>query len=239
VRTDRISVVIMNWARSANVIRFVKQYHGCHNIGEIIVWDASVASPLPPGVFDDLKDKVHYVRSHHDFGLYPRYMMGAAAEGNSVMIVDDDLLLPASTIDALHDYHKKDPLTIHGLIGRQPTLDGNYTPHLVVGPCEIVLTRALITSPWLCGRAVAWGTKHIRELPGVPTGNGEDIVLSYTAMAESGRLNRTYKLAYSNEDRGNPQAISTRFKAHGQHRSAVVKWCRRYIMDGRQTPVLK
>jgi hypothetical protein len=230
---DKLSVVIMNWARPANVVRFVGQYARHPRVGEVIVWDPSRDHPLNATGLHHLSGApIRYIRSDYDFGLYPRYLMGAASHESGVLIVDDDIELAPGTINVLHDEYLKDPRLVHGIIGRQPTEDGSYTGETFHGAVEIVLTRTLIASPWLCGRAAAWGTRHVRDLPGTPRGNGEDILLSYTAIAESGQRNRAYKLAYTNHGYDDDNAISVRVKGHGEHRTAMVKWCRKQILGG-------
>ena len=237
----KLTVVIMNWARPLNLIRFVSKYARHERVGEVIVWDASPDNRLNSEIFDAVGPaRVVVVRAWADLGLYARFAMGALSTQNGgVLIVDDDIELPTKTITALHDKWLTDKTgVIHGLIGRQPTPDGSYTAPTVHGPVQIVLTRALITSPAMCAKALTWGVRHMKELPGKPRGNGEDIVLSHVAMAETGLLNVAHDLPYMNHDFDDKNSINKRFAGHGDHRTAMVRWCRTFILGGKLPTVL-
>ena len=64
-------------------------------------------------------------------------MFGAMGNESGVLIVDDDIELPEQTIRVLHDEYLKNPKQVHGLIGRNPTKDGSYTPGTVHGPWRL------------------------------------------------------------------------------------------------------
>ena len=229
-----LSVVIMNWARPANVVMLVNQYLHESRVSEVIVWDSSpYRLNLPP---HHMLRHVHNISQPGDewspMGLYPRYAMGALAAGEAVLIVDDDIQLTSPAISELHDEWMKDPEVLHGVFGRQPPESGEYSISNSTGPVQIVLTRAVVASPWLCARALAWGTRHMKQCPGTPRGNGEDIVLSHVAMAMTGRLNQAHPVQFRNMNYDDKNAISVKVDDHIQHRTAMVRWCRKNILGG-------
>ncbi len=154
--------------------------------------------------------------------------MASLAAYPAVLIVDDDLTLPGATVTQLIQHWHEEPDVVHGIFGRNPAADGTYKPVTVHGRCEVLLTRAIVVDRVICAAALRFG---VQELPGEPRGNGEDIVLSYTAMAASGKRNVAYSLPFINLDYDSQDAISVRFRNHEAHRSDVVRWCRKVILS--------
>jgi hypothetical protein len=233
--SNKLTVVMLDWKRHDTVRRLVAGYLAHPRVGEVIVWDSG-PSRRPIDGHPNLRH-IHNPcpadAKWSPLGLYPRYAMAAVASNRAVAIVDDDIELPEHTLTSLHDDWLRDSAVIHGLIGRNPNAGGNYTPETHYGPVQVVLTRALVVDRYLCGLALAHGSRIIESLPGTPRGNGEDILLSHVAMAHSGRLNSAYQLPYKNHGYDDANAISVAVADHGSHRSQVVKWCREQILGGR------
>ena len=69
------------------------------------------------------------------------------------------------------------------------------------------------------------------RVAGLPKGNGEDIVLSLTAMAEARKPNRIHAIpVHELLPDDDPDAISVRWPGHAEHRTAVVRWCLTHIV---------
>jgi hypothetical protein len=239
-----ITIVIMNWARPRNVWQLIDKYAGYSRVGEIIIWDASHSKPMPSCITtlsgskhlgerkEPAGEKIKYVRSQVDFGLYPRFAMAAIAQYPAVLLVDDDIDLPSATVNALYEKWMCEQKIIHGLFGRNPDADGLYPSSYASGACQVILTRAAMMSRALAAAVLPYGAQHLITLPGEPRGNGEDIVASHVAMATSGKLNRAHTLPYTNMNYRDEHAISVRFAGHAAHRTSMVVWCRHKILKG-------
>lgn len=218
---DRASIVMLNWKRPDNVRKLANYYSSIDLIGEIFIVDNN-----PESEFSIQCDKVSVIQSPKDLGLFSRFAIGALASDSAVFLLDDDLYLPENTLRELFSKWKTQPNVLHGIFGRNSTPEG-YSRKAVHGNCEIVLTRAVLTTPEVCGHAVSYSHQFHRELLGEPKGNGEDILLSYIALSRSGESNRAHKLPYKNLS--DVDSIHRRVSNHYAHRSAVVKWCRKHI----------
>ena len=212
-----ISVVMLHWKRPENVHRLIATYSLMKSVGEIFLVnnnpDFRLACHLP---------KVTVVNANKDLGLFSRFAMGALASFPMVLIVDDDLFVPEETLLKLKAAWLADPMIIHGLIGRR-SLNRGYSSKTIHGPSEIVLTRALITTPEYCAMALVHARRFTEELQAEPKGNGEDILLSYVVMSHSKRLNMAHRLPFL--ELPSPEAIHLRVVNHRRHRSRVVRWC--------------
>lgn len=219
-----ISVVMLHWKRPENVNRLITTYSLMGSVGEILLVNNNHEFRLECNL-----PKVTVLNSNKDLGLFSRFALGALASYPCALIVDDDLFVPEETLLKLYEAWISDPTIIHGLIGRS-SIDRRYSSKTVHGPCEIVLTRALLTTPEYCAMTLVHARRFNEELPATPKGNGEDILLSYVAMRRSKRLNMAHRLPFY--DLPAPEAISLRVPNHRQHRSEVVRWCLENIVMG-------
>lgn len=218
-----ISVVLLNWKRVENVRHLLAHYSAMDIIGQIIIVNNGV------DVIEYDHDKVIIIKSSKELGLFSRFAAAGLVKTEAVLIVDDDLEVPQKTIDVLYKYWALERNIVHGLEGRN-TLQGEYILKNICGECEIVLTRCLITTPKLCSIALSYAYDFYCAFPSnQPTGNGEDIVLSYVARALSGQLNKTYKLRYA--ELSDQHAISKTNPNHLSHRSKAVQWCQKNILS--------
>lgn len=215
-----ISIIMLNWGRPHYVSQLTGQYQSYKNVGKIYVVNENFRPSLPQ------TDKVVLIESSQPLGLYWRYAVAALLPSDPVMFLDDDQEFPEESIDTLYEAWKRDPQIIHGAQGRTP--GGHYAPTGVVGPCEIVLTCGLITSRRYCSLALV-NSLQFEDLPCVPRGNGEDIVLSYTAIAQSHRYNHAWPVAFRTLPDVNDTAISVRFPKHYDHRTLVMQRCRNLL----------
>ena len=214
-----ICVVMMHAFRPERVKALAFHYLAMAGVAQLLVADSG-RSPLVLQPHDRLRT----LRMSHDPGLYLRFAAAALAPADPVLLVDDDIEIPEATICELHRRWAAQPGGVHGIFGRAP--GATYEPRDVHGPCEIVLTRCAMASRRLCALALANGLELLRTCPGEPRGNGEDIVLSYTALANGADANYAHRLPYANAGHNDAVSISVRNASHRAHRTAVVAWCR-------------
>lgn len=230
--SEKLTVVILNWARPENVRRFA-HYYATHDLIErVLIGDNNAWSKklnVVHGTPVEIQDKITVVGMSDDLGLPSRFALGTLARTNAVLIVDDDIDVADNTIRLLHREFLRNTAGAVGLFGRKPAPDGTYSIGTHHGPVEVLLTRAVITTPQICGEAAWRSVRMARELGGIPFGNGEDIVMSAVAQRCSGHPNLAFNLPYRNVGYDDANAISVRYPQHEAHRSNVVRWCRKHI----------
>jgi hypothetical protein len=103
-----------------------------------------------------------------------------------------------------------------------------------VGPYVVLNSLACATRSdvlVLCSRQVnntaLSSTPLFDDIVGVPHGNGEDIILSFAAMAMSRSLNFAYPLHAEHYPNADAAAIHRRWAGHIEHRQQVVRRCRK------------
>lgn len=232
----KLTVVMLNWQRPENVRRFTHFYATHHRVAQIIIGDnnpyAGVrqhATNITNGLDEESAAKVVVASFTQDVGLPSRFALGALARTDQVLLVDDDINLPDNTIIRLHNEFLKHDAGAVGLFGRNTEPNGKYTTRTDYDEVEIVLTRAVITTPQICAEAAWRSVQMAKALGGEPFGNGEDIVMSYVATKKTLRANLAFNLPYKNVGYDDQNAISVRFPKHLEHRSKVVRWCRENI----------
>ena len=222
------SLVIMNYSRPQMVTRLAQNYATCSCLDQVLVVDC-----LPGRLALVASDRLTMVTMAPDPGLYARFAVAALARSSPVIVVDDDLMAPLESLAALIAEWQKDPDVVHGVFGRKVDAERRYVMQEIrpPSPVSIVLTRFLAASPDLCARALVNGARIVRELPGLPRGNGEDIVLSLTAMAEARKPNRIHAIPVCELlPNNNPDGISVRWPGHAEHRTAVLRWCLTHVV---------
>lgn len=159
-----------------------------------------------------------------NLGVYARLAAASLATTDVVFHTDDDLIVPEYTLLALFSYWSRAKSSCHGLFGRvaYPT----YKLGNVLGPVEVLLTRALMCSRRVNNIALS-ATDLFDDLKGKPRGNGEDIILSFAGMAASKHLNFAYPLPAKNHGGEDHFAIHRSWPDHLEHRRRVVSRCRR------------
>jgi glycosyl transferase family 64 len=223
---SRLSVVMLSWKRPANIARVVDDLLAHAVVDDITVWNNNpqCALSLPAAV---------RVIDSPDLGLYTRFAAGCLARHEMVFVQDDDLLLSPGTLDALHRHALGEPDVLHGIFGRAPTAAGRYARLLEgSGQVPIVLTRALVCARRYCAKFF----EHVHRFDelqrdSVPYGNGEDIIFSYLAMKESGRMNRIHALPVL--ELPAEQSIFERSAGHFEHRTRIMQACQRWL-EGRE-----
>ncbi|NWJ53084.1 MAG: hypothetical protein HXX14_19715 [Bacteroidetes bacterium] len=219
-----ISLVMLSWERIDNIIYNINQYSTYKLIDEIIVFNNNNKHTLR----NIENSKLTLIESSKDLGLYSRFAAAGLARNECIMHCDDDLFIPELTINKLYEYWSKYPALCHGTQGR--LIINDYNQNEVFGEVQIALTRCLLVSRTNCLSAFKFSL-CFEDLCGVPKGNGEDIMLSFIAMHNSGKLNRSYNLPYldyfekDNEDHLHV-AICKRWNQHIEHRTKIVRRCK-------------
>jgi hypothetical protein len=225
--------VILNWRRPENVAVIVQQWLASGVVDEAIVFNNRAAEPLAPvGPLADAR--IVNAAVDNVFGLHARFSAALHARNRCVLIQDDDLLLPAATLDTLGAHWEADPAVIHGLFGRNPRADGGYATSVELreASVEVVLTRALVVDR----EYIPEYFRHFRRFDldrGDPPGNGEDIVFSYVVALLSGRRHRVHALpVYALPA---PHAVQ-HLRGHRRHRDRVMRACRAWLAGQEAAP---
>jgi hypothetical protein len=214
-----ITVVLLNWGRPANTLLNIRRYASYGLVSRILCFNNGPSL----GRAKALPKKCVLIEASSDLGLYSRFAAGSLARTDAIFHADDDLGIPEETLNALYVYWSRAQHCCHGLYGRN--VKPVYQTRNVIGPVEVVLTRALICSRRINNAALS-AAPLFEDLGSVPHGNGEDIILSFTAMASSRSLNCTYALAAENYADHAEIAIHRRWRGHYEHRQRVVSRCR-------------
>jgi hypothetical protein len=213
-----LTIVTLNWARPAAMLDNIRRYASYATVDRILCFNNGPA--FGKGA---LPNKCVMIEASQDLGLWTRFAAGALARTEAILHTDDDILVPESTLDVLVRCWLAAPGSCHGLHGR--TARPAYQYGNLFGPVEVVLTRAVVCSRRVNNAALS-ATPLFDDLRGEPHGNGEDIILSFAAMATSRNLNMAYQLHSTNRDVDHATAIHRRWPGHLQHRQQIVERCR-------------
>jgi hypothetical protein len=213
-----LTIVTLNYRRPRSMLENLRTYAGYRLVDRIICFNNG--APLDP---KSVPGKCVLVQASENMGLYPRFSMGALSRTQAILHTDDDILVPESTLQALYFCWQSAQDSCHGLHGRiaRPT----YQLGNILGNVEVVLTRAVLCSRRVNNAALS-ATIYFDDLRGQPSGNGEDIILSFTSMATSGRLNCAYALP-ARDHKVDPATAIHSWDGHVKHRQAVVSRCRK------------
>ena len=225
-----VSAVVLNWKRPANVHLILDSWRASGLIDQAIVWNNNPDT-------DFRHDWATVVNASPDLGLYTRFAAVALAAHPTVLVQDDDVHLPSSTISALLDAWTAQPRILHGLFGRGPRNDGSYARDLEGDqPAPIILTRALVTQRRHAARFfhAAPLFEHL-QTGSTPQGNGEDIIFSYAVRHWTRRLHRVHALA--REELPAADAIHQRdWGAHVAHRTRLMQAGEAWLAASPTTP---
>jgi Glycosyl transferase family 64 domain len=214
-----LTVVTLNWARPDGLVTNLHRYASYGIVGQVLCFNNGPALKMRK-----LPRKCVLVEASANLGLYARFALASLARTEVIFHTDDDICVPEPTLEALLTSWRQVPGSCHGLYGRvaRPT----YQMGNVFGPVEVVLTRALLCSRRV-NNAALWSTPLFEDLVGVPHGNGEDIILSFAAMAMSRSLNFAYPLHAKDYPVAEGTAIHRMWPGHIKHRQQVVRRCRK------------
>lgn len=204
-----LTMIMPSWKRPDQAAAIIRQQRQYEVISRVICWNNN------PEVHLQIEG-CECINCDRDQTLYTRFTAAALAATDAVLLQDDDLVVPESTIDTLYEHWRAEPGVIHGTQGRCLT-GGVYRAHDKFGAVDVVLTRCLIIHRDLCLEALRYWP-FFRHL----AGDGEDIVLSAAAYARTRRPHRAYDLAYKNLPE--PHALS-RKPDHIRNRTAFARRC--------------
>jgi hypothetical protein len=209
---------MLNWARPAYTVANLCRYDSYSVVSQVLCFNNG---PSLRGLAS-IPKKCTLIEASRDVGLYSRLAAASLAGTDAIFHTDDDLAVPETTMRALFEAWQKARLCCHGLYGR--VVRPVYQRGNAFGQVEVVLTRALLCSR-LVNNAALSAVHLFEDLVSVPRGNGEDIILSFAAMASSRSLNYAYRLP-SEEFPRDGYAIHRRWPSHFKHRESVVSRCR-------------
>ncbi len=193
-----ISVVIPNWERARNLACVIlPALEKCACIDEIIITHGRRET-----VFDYESRHCRIVHRRDDgdvnrrYGLARRFAAAADARNDTVLSLDDDIVIPESSLLALREQFERDPDIVHSLYGRDPDRQLRYCDRVRTGEVTYALTGAALLSK----RLVHLFFEHaplVEELvreKSKPLWNGEDLFMSLVAIKANRRLNRAHAL---------------------------------------------
>jgi hypothetical protein len=225
-----LTIGILNCKRQANVTELVRRYSAMPVVSRITVWSS------PPGDFRvGDNPKLLTATCAPDWGMYARFQSVLNAPTEFVMTVDDDLFVPEDSILAMLDARMEDKDNrISGLFGRRPGIDQRFAVRhdLMDTECEIVVARVMLFHVSLIPRFFdvvrdpCWQQLYAqgRASGWEKVTNIEDIIMSYTTMRDTGRLNQIHKLDCLELDA--PHAI-WQMPNFFQYRQAGMTFCQR------------
>ncbi len=206
-----VSVVILNWNRPIWLRRVILPLLA----RQPLVDEIHVSHGRESASFS-YKNRHCRIIHRHDwhlndrYGLALRFVAAKEARNEAVLIVDDDLVVPARSITALKSFFDEAPLTLHGIFGRRINRDYQYLYEgYERGETPIVLTRCLMMHRSYADvflEAEPSAAELITR--GSPKWNGEDIFLSLLSIRESGTLPRAYDLPFKNVWRMHQGSVS-------------------------------
>lgn len=145
------------------------------NVGEIIV------------VIDNA-NKVGNAKSHRNvrivsvgknIGPCGRWIGGLLADGQCVIMQDDDLILSQGSIDILINSHLVNPNRLHGFWGRNFNADHTYNLGDVwAGDCDFLSTRAVCMNKSILPYVLEFQNRIFGKFPSTKDFMAEDILLS-------------------------------------------------------------
>lgn len=196
---EKITVVMLNYQRVANVERIVRAHLLNDRVACVLIWNNNSQAATP--FFGD--PRVRIVEARQNWGLFPRYALALLAPTDCVLIQDDDLMLPAETAEKLFTEWNLARLRIHGLYGRL-LIDGErYAENrdhddclvpIVLGRC-MMFRRQLVPVffDWLEAVVIQNAMKTGAAMGCLPS-SCDDIIFSFAGMQISQSGHRIHNL---------------------------------------------
>ena len=208
----KTSLVILNWKRPHLVRRVLPIYAGYANVGEVVLWNNGGERIDIPGII--------VVRSSVNLGIYARFAAAMLCRHDPITFVDDDLLLPESTLDGLLQSWQTENTAVHGLVGRNP--NGRYDFLDRFGPVEIVVGRCAVVAKAIVARALQDAIACPCEIMGSECSVADDIILSHAGQGQ----NRALCLPFEEfPEHADQHSMSLR-PGHQARRTEILRWCR-------------
>ena len=129
-----LSVVILNWERPFNLMNVILP-----NLEKIPFVDEIIISHgREDTTFEYESEHCRLVHRRDEnlnleYGLALRFLAAGYARNDTILMVDDDVLVLESSISELLDEFIREPDVVHGLYGRNPDKRMRYQTELVYG----------------------------------------------------------------------------------------------------------
>lgn len=185
-----ISVVLCGSKRLSQVNELLELYNQMLLVGEIMVVNNHVRFPIEKS--ERIDSKVTVVNACGSLGPLSRVAAAAQASYPAVLLTDDKIFLPESTVTELHKGWWIDPSILHGVVSDAEALPGSKKK--AVAPCEFMPTRAVLTTVYDCFRSLCYAPRLNDEFPRRSGRHREDLLLSYTVASAARRPNMAYRL---------------------------------------------
>lgn len=224
------SVIILNWKRRNNVRRIVTELTEERYVSQIVVVNNNPSDTLHTS--EIVTQKAVLVNNSRDLGLTTRFAFPLLCDNDAVLIIDDDNAFKPGEFEKLYSHWLDDPDILHGKHGRRPRLKDNSYADDIRGEeeCPIVLTRVMM----MHRKYASLFFLALERFRGMlekskPKGNGEDILMSYTVMKQTGRNNRVHKI--NMQELPAPEAIHGRWGGHMKYRTNLMRACQEWINE--------
>lgn len=220
-----ITAVLLNWKRPKDVTKIISTYQNYSLIDEILVFNNNVNKKIK---IRNSK-KLTIIDSSKDLGLYTRFSASSLAKNRCIMLCDDDILITMDTLKKLYSKWRMEPNICHSLHGRM--VNNKYSVIDAYGEVHVCLTRCTLVDRRICALTLTI-VDRFEDLPCLPKGNGEDIIMSFVAMYASRKFNKAYNYdlfnfsGHASFDKGEEVLpIHLRWPGHLPHRQRVVERC--------------
>ena len=136
---------------------------------------------------------------NREYGVARRWLCWEQARNDTVLSLDDDLLLPESALDVLWAAFREDPEIMHGAVHANDGFD-SFMPREAG---ETVAVAGAYLAPRALGRACLDGMSDMSSYArdpfySHPIWDGDDLFASATARRLSGRQNRAHRVVCRN-----------------------------------------
>jgi len=194
-----ISAVILNWNRPYNLKNLILPHlDQSPYIDEIIISHGKRET-----VFEYESNCCRIVHRHdygdknRDYGLALRFLAAIDARNDTVLSLDDDIVIPESSMAALLDKYARVPDVVHSLYGRNPDRKLQYWDIQRLGEVTYAVTNAALLPKRLAGLFFDYAPL-VNDLAKkkTPAWYGEDLFLSLVAIKVNRRLNRAHSLPH-------------------------------------------
>ncbi len=209
-----ISAVILNWERPYNLQNIILPIlEKCPLIDEIIISHGKRDT-----VFDyesshcRIVHRRDYGDNNRKYGLGLRFLSCEDVRNDVILSLDDDIVIPESSLSALCDGFARDPDVLHSLYGRNPDKKLRYC-YMRFGEVTYAVTSTMLLPKRMAGLFFEYAplADGLAKEKHWPFWGVEDLFLSLIAIKTNRRLNRAYPLPrveLRTRGEGAPPAIS-------------------------------
>lgn len=146
------------------------------NVAEIIV---VIDDANKLGKIAKRHKNVRVVSVGRDIGLCGRWIGGLLADGQCLIMQDDDLILAPGAIDILINSYLVNPNRLHGFWGRNFNADHTYNVDGIwAGDCDFLSTRAVCLDKGILPYVLEFQNRLFGKFPLTKDFMAEDIMLS-------------------------------------------------------------